>query len=67
MHSIAHLGEKPDVSNLTASAMGISHTYEEGLVPLPAVVGELDEIVKDDKIEGANGAARDHPAGRTVY
>ena len=53
--SIAHLGEKPDVSNLSAAAMGISHKYEEGLVPLPAVVGELDEIVKDAKVEGANG------------
>jgi CHAT domain-containing protein/tetratricopeptide (TPR) repeat protein len=54
--SIAHLGEKPDVSNLTAAAMGISHAYEKGLSSLPAVVGELDQIVKNTKVQGAKGA-----------
>lgn len=53
--SIAHLGERPDVSNLTAAAMGISQTYEDGLVALSAVVGELDDVVKDAKVQGANG------------
>jgi CHAT domain-containing protein len=54
--SIPHLGEKPDVSNLSASAMGISLGYDEDLPPLPAVVGELDKIVNDGKVDGAKGA-----------
>jgi CHAT domain-containing protein len=54
--SIAHLGEKPDVSKLGASAMGIAHKYEAGLPALPAVAVELDDVVKDPKVEGANGA-----------
>jgi CHAT domain-containing protein/uncharacterized protein HemY len=54
--SIAHLGEKPDVSKLSASAMGIAHKYEAGLPALPAVAVELDDVVKDPKVEGANGA-----------
>ena len=53
--SIAHLAEKPDVSNLSATAMGISRKYEEGLTALPAVVGELDDVVKDAQVQGANG------------
>ena len=53
--SIAHLAEKPDVSNLSAAAMGISRKYEDGLPPLPAVVGELDDVVKDAQVQGANG------------
>ena len=53
--SIAHLAEKPDVSNLSAAAMGISRKYEEGLTALPAVVGELDDVVKDAQVQGANG------------
>jgi len=54
--SIAHLGEKPDVGGLSAAAMGISLKFENGLPPLPAVVGELNEIVKDANVTGANGA-----------
>ena len=53
--SIAHLSEKPDVSNLSAAAMGISRKYEDGLPPLPAVVGELNDVVKDAQVEGAHG------------
>lgn len=53
--SIAHLSEQPDVSKLTAAAMGISRKYEDGLPPLPAVVGELDDIVKDAQVEAAHG------------
>ena len=53
--SIAHLAEKPDVSSLSAAAMGISRKYEEGLTALPAVVGELDGVVKDAQVQGANG------------
>jgi len=53
--SIPHLAEKPDVSNLSTIAMGISRKYEEGLPPLPAVVGELDDIVTDSHVQGANG------------
>ena len=54
--SIAHLGETPDESNLSAAAKGISRKYEDGLSALPAVVGELDDVVKDAKVQGANGA-----------
>jgi CHAT domain-containing protein len=54
--SIAHLGETPDVRKLSAAAMGISRQYEVGLAALPAVVGELDDVVKDAHVQGANGA-----------
>ena len=53
--SIAHLSERPDVSNLSAVAMGISHKYEDNLPQLPAVVAELDGVVKDAQVDGANG------------
>jgi CHAT domain-containing protein len=53
--SIAYLAEKPDVSSLSAAAMGISLKYEEGLKALPAVVGELDDVVNDAHVQGANG------------
>ncbi len=53
--SIAHLAEKPDFSNLSAAAMGISRKYEDGLSALPAVVGELDEVVNDAQGKGAQG------------
>jgi len=53
--SIAHLAEKPDVSNLSAAAMGISRRYEDNLPPLPAVVGELGDVVKDAQVQGAHG------------
>ena len=54
--SIAHLSEKPDVSNLSAAAMGISHQYEAGLPALPAVAVELGDVVKDANAQRANGA-----------
>jgi CHAT domain-containing protein/tetratricopeptide (TPR) repeat protein len=54
--SVAHLEEKPDVSNLSVAAMGIARKYEEGLPALPAVTGELDNVVKDAQVQGANGA-----------
>jgi CHAT domain-containing protein/tetratricopeptide (TPR) repeat protein len=53
--SIAHLAETPDVSSLSAAAMGISRKYEEGLTALPAVVGELNDVVKDAHVQGAHG------------
>jgi CHAT domain-containing protein len=53
--SIRNLSEKPDMSNLSAAAMGISREYQKGLPPLPAVVGELDEVVKDPRQHAANG------------
>jgi len=53
--SIPHLAEKPDVSNMTATAMGISKKYETDLPALKAVVGELDEVVKDPRVQGSNG------------
>ena len=53
--SIPHLADRPDLSNLSASAMGISRKYEDSLPPLPAVVGELDDVVQDAQVQGANG------------
>jgi CHAT domain-containing protein/Tfp pilus assembly protein PilF len=53
--SIPHLSENPDVSNLSAAAMGISQKYEAGLNPLPSVVSELEDIVKDPQVQGAHG------------
>ena len=53
--SIPHLADKPDVSKLSVAAMGISRKVEEGLPALPAVVGELDEIVTDAQVKGTNG------------
>jgi CHAT domain-containing protein len=53
--SIVHLEAKPDVSNLSVAAMGITGKYEE-LPALPAVASELDNVAKDAKVQGANGA-----------
>jgi CHAT domain-containing protein/predicted negative regulator of RcsB-dependent stress response len=53
--SIAHLEDKPDLSNLSVAAMGIARQYEQGLPALPAVAGELDDVAKDPKVPGANG------------
>lgn len=53
--SIPYLNEKPEISNLSASALGISRQYENGLIPLPSVEGELNDIVKDPIIHAANG------------
>ncbi|MGA2571876.1 MAG: CHAT domain-containing protein [Terracidiphilus sp.] len=54
--SIPHLAEKPDLSNLSAAAMGISHKYEDDLPALPAVAGELAEVVHDAQAKDATGA-----------
>ena len=53
--SIPHLAEKPDVSDLSAAAMGISRKYEEGLPALPSVAGELNEIVKGAQANETSG------------
>ena len=54
--SIHHLEDKPDMSNLSVVAMGIARKYEDGLPALPAVAGELDDVVNDAHVKGANGA-----------
>lgn len=54
--SIPNLRDKPDVSNLSVSAMGIARKYEDGLPALPAVAVELDAVVKDAQVQGSNGA-----------
>ena len=54
--SIHHLEDKPDVSNLSVVAMGIARKYEDGLPALPSVAGELDDVVRDTQVQGANGA-----------
>jgi CHAT domain-containing protein/Tfp pilus assembly protein PilF len=53
--SIAHLVEKPEVSNLSVAAMGISRKYEDGLSALPAVEAELGDVVKDSRMPAAHG------------
>jgi CHAT domain-containing protein/tetratricopeptide (TPR) repeat protein len=53
--SIPHLNEKPDVSGMSTVAMGISQKYEEGLPALPAVANELNHVVRDPKVQGADG------------
>ena len=54
--SIPHLAERPDVSSLSAAAMGISRKYEPDLPALPAVAGELDGVVHDAQSKTARGA-----------
>lgn len=53
--SFGLLAQKPDVSKLSVVAMGISRQYEEHLPALPAVVGELDDVVKDPQMQAAHG------------
>jgi CHAT domain-containing protein/Tfp pilus assembly protein PilF len=53
--SIVHLNERSRMEHVSAVAMGISRQYEDDLQPLPAVVNELDDIVKDSRVHGANG------------
>jgi len=53
--SIPHLNEKPDFSNVSAIAMGISKQYESNLPPLPAVTGELDDVISDAQDKSAQG------------
>jgi CHAT domain-containing protein/uncharacterized protein HemY len=53
--SISLLADVPHLSNMSAVAMGISKQYRRELIPLPAVVGELDHVVKDSHVQGANG------------
>jgi CHAT domain-containing protein/predicted negative regulator of RcsB-dependent stress response len=54
--SIVNLAQPPDRGNLSTVAMGISQKYEEQLPALPAVESELDEVVKNARVPGANGA-----------
>jgi CHAT domain-containing protein len=53
--SVPFLRSKPDLGSISAVAMGISRKYQDGLNPLPTVVSELDDIVKDPAVEGASG------------
>jgi CHAT domain-containing protein/Tfp pilus assembly protein PilF len=53
--SFGQLSQKPDVSKLSVLAMGISRQYENNLPALPAVVGELDDVVKDPQVQAAHG------------
>ena len=56
--SFPYLAEKPDVSSLSVVAMGISRKYEDNLPALPAVVSELDDVVNDARVQGANGVLK---------
>jgi CHAT domain-containing protein/predicted negative regulator of RcsB-dependent stress response len=53
--SFPNLQSTPDLKNMSAVAMGISRKYQDGLNPLPTVVSELDDVVKDPKVQGARG------------
>ncbi len=53
--SVPFLRSKPDLANLSVVGMGISRKYQEGLNPLPTVVSELEDIVKDPAVQGASG------------
>jgi CHAT domain-containing protein/Tfp pilus assembly protein PilF len=53
--SIPHLSEKPDLKRISVIAMGISRQYDNNLNPLPSVVYELDEIVRDPHQKDARG------------
>jgi CHAT domain-containing protein len=53
--SIPHLADQPDLTGMSAVGMGISKQYRKELIALPAVVGELDHVVKDSHVPGANG------------
>ena len=53
--SIQNLADRPDVSKLSVAAMGISRKFEQDLPALPAVVSELEEIVKDAQAQRASG------------
>lgn len=53
--SASYLGDHPKSENINALAMGISRQYEDDLKPLPAVVGELENVVKDPETPGAQG------------
>jgi CHAT domain-containing protein/Tfp pilus assembly protein PilF len=50
-----YLADKPDFTNLSAVAMGISRQYESKLPALPAVAGELAEVVSDAQDKNARG------------
>jgi len=52
--STARLKDKVDVEKSSIAAMGVSKDYD-GLGPLPAVPGELEHIVRDEKSRGAGG------------
>jgi CHAT domain-containing protein len=53
--SLPHLSEKPGMDNASAVAMGISQKYDENLTALPAVIDELNHVVHDPQVAGANG------------
>jgi CHAT domain-containing protein len=44
-----YLADKPDFTNLSAVAMGISRQYESKLPALPAVAGELADVIDDSQ------------------
>jgi CHAT domain-containing protein/Tfp pilus assembly protein PilF len=53
--SDAYLADKPDFTNLSAVAMGISRQYESELPALPAVAGELADVINDSQDKNARG------------
>jgi CHAT domain-containing protein/predicted negative regulator of RcsB-dependent stress response len=55
MTSYSHLDDQRQLANVSVVAMGISRKYEDDLAPLPMVTTELDNIVKDPRVQGADG------------
>jgi CHAT domain-containing protein len=53
--SIGRLKDKVDLGNSSIAGMGVSKDYD-GLGPLPAVPGELQHIMSDDKSRAVGGA-----------
>ena len=53
--SISHISEKPNLAAMSAAGMGISGKFDEKLKPLPMVEIELESIVRDPEMKGAEG------------
>lgn len=53
--SIPRISDKPDLAAVSAVGMGISAKLDERLNPLPKVETELESIVQDPQMKGAEG------------
>ena len=53
--SISRLSDRPDFTSVSAVGMGISAKIDEKLNPLPKVETELESIVQDPQMRGAEG------------
>ncbi len=53
--SISRISEKPNLAAVSAAGMGISGKFDEKLQPLPKVETELESVVRDPQMKGAEG------------